>query len=129
MAAWARKPAMILPASARLQGTKILKMGALELAAHCDHPDFLLFADPPYFGREHLYRVSRRNFDHHGLAAVLRASRSRVIVNHYLMQPYTGLYEGWRTVTRASTQACVGNTRSSREGGQTGVTEALFLNW
>lgn len=98
---------------------------ALEIiAAYGQHPDTLLYVDPPYLGSTRSGTNYRRDMpaadDHVALAEALLECRAAVVLSGYDSPLYRELYAGWRTV-RIDTTSGQGGTRGER-------TEVLWIN-
>ena len=100
-------------------------MDGIKLIRKADKPGVLLYADPPYLGAEHRYRVAK-GFSHEELANALKnLKHAKVVLSHYYIEPYISLYDGWTVHTRESVQSCAGSTiHSPTEHPK--VVEALF---
>jgi DNA adenine methylase len=125
---WQTKVVKLLLYSERLQEAAFASQDALEFLDRCNKPGVLLYVDPPYFGAEHRYKVTKGKFDHEALAERLRRTRAKVILSHYYAEPYISLYGGWRYEMVPSCQSCKGATRDSPVGDKP-VVEGLWFNY
>lgn len=98
---------------------------ALEvIAAYGQHPDTLLYVDPPYLRETRNgtnYRVDMPDpADHVALAEALLECRAAVVLSGYDSPLYAELYDGWH-VTRIG-------TRTGQAAGDQARTEVLWSN-
>lgn len=121
---WLRYPDAIAAFTERLQGVTIERKPALRLIEQYDKENVLIYADPPYVGTERnmshpscRYQYDMTEQDHRDLAAVLRASKSMVVLSGYPSLLYDELFPDWKMVT----------CQARIEHGQI-RTEALWLN-
>lgn len=113
------------PASRRLMSVSLECRPALEVVAqYGQHPDALLYVDPPYLGSTRgvaNYRLEMpSDADHAALADALLAARAAVVLSGYASPLYDELYAGWDRVDIA-TGTGQGGTYEAR-------TEVLWLN-
>jgi DNA adenine methylase len=89
---------------ARLQCVEILHRPAIDAIKKFDHPEGLIYCDPPYVhgtrakGSRDIYGFEMTDEDHRQLAAVLRSCQSKIVLSGYPSELYGELYSGWRTV-------------------------------
>lgn len=113
---WSRYPEPLSAIAARFQsGVQIESRPALDVVAHYDRPDALIYADPPYMhetrsprkngnGLQCAYPVEMTDADHGSLLEALCRAKSMVVLSGYR----TALYDfwldgaGWRRVERPS---------------------------
>ncbi|TWA70727.1 DNA adenine methylase [Azospirillum baldaniorum] len=84
---WARLPDRLIPVAERLRGVCIRSADALKIVGDYDHPECILFVDPPYpgpVGRR--YAVRMDDAGHRALADRLVATKAKVILT---MNPET----------------------------------------
>lgn len=113
------------PVADRLAGVSLECRPAAEIiAAYGQHPDVLLYVDPPYLAETRTsvnYRHEMASGSaHRELAEQLRNCRAAVVLSGYDSPLYRDLYDGWDRVTR-STHTGQANTHSDR-------TEVLWSN-
>lgn len=98
------------PAAERLAGVSLEARKALEIVAkYGDHPQALLYVDPPYLGstRSANYRHEMTTpAEHRELAAALAECKAAVVLSGYQSPLYDELYDGWH---RAELKAWTGN--------------------
>ncbi|MGO5023202.1 DNA adenine methylase [Lawsonibacter sp. LCP25S3_G6] len=100
-AIWAKIPPVIYEAAERLKNAQIEKTDAVQLIRACNHPDCLIYADPPYLGdtrgKKRLYRVEMMDAaDHVRLLDALLSHKGPVILSGYDNQLYNDKLSGWR---------------------------------
>jgi DNA adenine methylase len=113
------------PAWRRLMSVSLECRPALEvIAQYGQHPEALLYVDPPYLGSTRgmtNYRLEMSGeADHATLAAALLAARAAVVLSGYQSPLYDELYAGWDRVDIA-TGTGQGGTYEAR-------TEVLWVN-
>ncbi len=126
---WMRWPDAIPSFTRRLQGVLLENRDALEVIARMDHPDTLIYADPPYAhstrsaiqgrsAKTHGYRHEMSDDDHRQLAAVLHATGAMVVLSGYPSGLYDDeLFADWERHER----------RHMADGGRA-RTEVVWLN-
>jgi len=108
---WATWSETIPAFTRRLAGVLIENRDALEVLARMDHPDALMFVDPPYVhstrsaiaGRSvktHGYRHEMDDEAHQALAGVLHDLQAMVVLSGYPSKLYESLYAGWERFER-----------------------------
>lgn len=93
---WARMPARLQVVADRLRGVCIRSVDAFKILTDYNHPDCLLFVDPPYpgdAGRRYAVRMS--DDQHEALARELAASRSKVILTMNPATIYSQVLKDW----------------------------------
>lgn len=96
------------------------------IADYGQHPDVLLYVDPPYLGETrnwgNQYRHEMRTDDEHrDLAEALHAARAAVVLSGYPSPLYDQLYAGWDRVSL--------NARTTQGGSEDSArTEVLWSN-
>lgn len=101
---WARLPERLEAVATRLRGICIRSDDALKIIDDYDHPDCILFVDPPYpgeVGRRYLIKMAAEQ--HRALAERLKACRAAVILTMNPGTLYGEILAGW-TVTTANVQ-------------------------
>lgn len=113
----------------RLKRVQILCQPAIDAIRRFDHPETLIYADPPYVhstrskGSTNVYGVEMTDADHSALAAALRVCKARVVLSGYRSALYDELYTGWRRVEFDIANHAAGGSTKARK------TECLWLNF
>ncbi|MDR5774058.1 MULTISPECIES: DNA adenine methylase [unclassified Caballeronia] len=124
---WLRYPGRLAAIGARLRGTLIEHMPAVELIAKYDAPSVLFYVDPPYLpevrisvsrglGRD--YRCEMSALEHADLLAMLANLRGMAVVSGYASGMYDRALGGWARFTR-----------SARASGQVGTVAREEVVW
>lgn len=124
---WLRYSARLAAIGARLRGTLIEHMPAVELIAKYDAPSVLFYVDPPYLpevrsrvsrglGRD--YRCEMSAFEHADLLAMLANLRGMAVVSGYASGMYDRALGGWAR-----------STRSTRASGRVGTVAREEVIW
>lgn len=93
----------IAAAAARIRSVSLEARPALEVvAAYGQHPEVLLYCDPPYLGssrtsRQYLHEMSDEAA-HRDLAEALLSARATVVLSGYHSPLYDEMYAGWDRV-------------------------------
>jgi DNA adenine methylase len=119
---WARLPALVREASARLLTAQIECRPALDVIRRFNGPEVLIYADPPYVPGTRMasgkaYTHEMTDADHAELLYVLKAHKGLVLLSGYDSDLYNDLLGDWHRETRATTA----------EGGAK-RTECLWIN-
>ena len=98
---WCNTPGKIFEAAERLRGVQIENLPAVDVIARFNHPNVLIYADPPYIissrqGKRPQYRHEMTDADHGELLEVLRAHKGPVILSGYDNSLYNDALQGWR---------------------------------
>ncbi|VWC91584.1 D12 class N6 adenine-specific DNA methyltransferase [Burkholderia lata] len=126
---WKRYPGRLGPISARLRGTMIENMPAVELIARYDAPGVLFYVDPPYLpevrnsvsrgiGRD--YRCEMSTFEHADLLAMLANLSGMAVVSGYASDMYERALTGWGRFTR--------KTRANSQAGTVAREEVIWIS-
>ena len=113
----------------RLRRVQILCQPAIEAIRRFDHPEALIYADPPYLhstrsrGSREVYGVEMTDEQHRELADVLGSCKARVVLSGYPSELYAELYAGWRRVEFDIANHAAGGRRKARK------TEGLWMNF
>lgn len=118
------------PCADRLSGVSLECRDALEVIAdYGQHPDVLLYVDPPYLGTTRSANYSHEMLsenEHRALAGALNAARAAVVLSGYSSPLYDEIYAGWH---RAEFAAWTGNgIRDGRTRVDGERTEVLWSN-
>lgn len=107
---WCNLPDKIMQAAERLRGVQIENKPAVELIRRFNHPNVLIYCDPPYvLGTRHgkQYRVEMNDNDHTKLLEVLKAHKGPVLISGYESKLYSDILQGWyREETTCYSQVC-----------------------
>lgn len=117
---WLDLPDRLLLAAERLRGVQIECRPALEAIARHQHPDCLIYADPPYpLSRRYrpYYRHEMTDADHVALLDALDAHPGPVVLSGYRCPLYDERLAGWQRLDMPTTA----------EGGRARV-ESVWLN-
>lgn len=95
---WCRTLEKIMEAAERLRGVQIDNRPAAELLPRFNHPDVLIYADPPYMldtrhGKQ--YRCEMDTRDHEMLLDLLLAHRGPVVLSGYDSRLYSDRLKNW----------------------------------
>ena len=111
----------------RLRRVQIVCQPAIEAIKRFDHPEGLIYCDPPYVHStrtsDNVYCSEMSDADHKQLARVLSAANSKVVLSGYPSALYRQLYKGWRRVSFDIANHAAGGKKKSRE------TECLWMNF
>lgn len=105
---WCKTPEVIMEAAERLRGVQIENRPALDVITRFNHPNVLIYADPPYLletrhGKQ--YRHEMTNADHEDLLDALIRHRGPVLLSGYESPLYDEALRGWhREDTKAKAQ-------------------------
>lgn len=107
----------------RLRNVNIEMLDFKECIRKYDSPDTVFFVDPPYVGREAMYKGGFTEQTHRELAELLRNIKGKALVTYYPNPLIDEIYKGWR---RHEKEAYVG-TVSRGEGHKKKKETELFL--
>lgn len=113
----------------RLRRVQILCQSAFEAIPRYDHPEGLVYCDPPYVHstREthsrRVYHTEMEDEEHRELAKLLRKCKAKVIVSSYPSALYAEVYNGWCLITFDIANHAAGGRQKGRE------TECLWMNY
>jgi DNA adenine methylase len=113
----------------RIRRVQIICQSAFEAIPKFDHPDALIYCDPPYVHstREEnsraVYHAEMNDDDHRRLASVLRSCKAKVVLSGYPSPLYLALYADWKVVTREIANHAAGGRQKGRE------VECLWMNF
>jgi DNA adenine methylase len=99
---WQKVPDRLMIAARRLKDAEIRNRPALELIEYYNHPDCLIYADPPYVKStrksvEH-YKFEMTNEQHIQMLEVLKRHQGSVILSGYESELYDEYLPGWQKV-------------------------------
>lgn len=102
---WNELPDCLAEMAIRLKGVQIECRPALELIRAFNHPDVLIYCDPPYVlstrGRQQ-YKHEMTDADHEALLAALCGGKAMVMLSGYECDLYDAYLAGWRKEQIAS---------------------------
>jgi DNA adenine methylase len=113
----------------RIRRVQLLCQSAFEAIPRFDHPEGLIYCDPPYVhstreqNSRKVYHAEMSDEDHRRLAQLLRKCKGKVVVSGYPSAIYNELFEGWRLVKFDIANHAAGGREKGRE------TECLWLNF
>lgn len=105
---WSTAPERIKTAAERLRGVQIENRPAIEVIRRFNHPNVLIYADPPYLlstrhGKQYMHEMTES--DHIELLTALRDHRGPVLLSGYDSDLYNRLlYDWYRDEITAMTQ-------------------------
>jgi DNA adenine methylase len=113
----------------RIRRVQILCQSAFDAIPRFDHPEGLIYCDPPYVHstREQnsrmVYHAEMSDEEHRELAHLLGTCKAKVIVSGYPSPLYDELYAGWHSDTFDIANHAAGGKEKSRE------EERLWMNF
>ncbi len=118
---WCDLPKKIMKAAERLRGVQIECMPAVKLIRRFNHPNVLIYADPPYLlGTRHgkQYRCEMSDEDHEELLEVLMDHKGPVLISGYDSPLYHDRLREWHREEAVSYSQSI-----------TRKTEVLWMNF
>lgn len=113
----------------RIRRVQIICQSAFDAIPRFDHPDGLIYCDPPYVhstreeNSRRVYHAEMTDDDHRRLADLLRNCKAKIVVSGYPSSLYGEIYKGWRTENLDIANHAAGGRRKRRE------TECLWMNY
>ena len=113
----------------RIRRVQILCLSAFDVIPRFDHPEGLIYCDPPYVhstrekNSRAVYHAEMSDEEHRRLAKLLGNCKAKVVVSGYPSALYSELYSGWRSVTFDIANHAAGGKEKARE------TECLWLSF
>lgn len=108
---WVQLPDRIFLAAERLRGVQIENRPAVELMERFNHPNVLIYLDPPYvLGTRHgkQYRYEMDDTDHEQLLDAALSHKGYVMISGYDNELYRKCLKNWHVEeTTSYCQACV----------------------
>ncbi len=96
---WSKLPDRILDVVQRLKTVQFENCCALELIERCNHPDTLLYLDPPYLSATRSTKCYENEFDkesgHKELLQLAKKHKGYIVISTYDNELYSGELEGW----------------------------------
>lgn len=102
---WRKLPERLLATVDRLKDAEIRNRPALEMIAYYNHPDCLIYADPPYplsTRARKYYKLEMSDDEHVALLNALDVHRGPVVLSGYAHPMYDTRLAHWRRVTAPS---------------------------
>lgn len=113
---WSRIPESILSCAARLKQAQIECTDGIELIKAHNHPDVLIYADPPYMLQTragNLYKNEMPDNKHLELLSALKESKAKIVLSGYDNELYNQELSGWYTAETATINI-QGNRRTEK---------------
>ena len=113
----------------RIKRVQIICQSAFEAIPRFDHPEGLIYCDPPYVHstREenscNVYHAEMSDSEHAQLAKLLQGCRAKIVLSGYRSPLYDDLYKNWRLSTFEIANHAAGGRRKERK------TECLWFNF
>ncbi len=113
----------------RLRRVQILSQPAIKAIKRFDHPDTLIYCDPPYLhetraiNSRDIYRVEMTEEQHIELGETLKKCTSKIIISGYPSKLYEDIFNSWRCVEFEIANHAAGGRKKSRK------QETLWLNF
>lgn len=113
----------------RLRRVQILSQPAIKAIRRFDHPEALIYCDPPYVhgtrapNSRDVYGIEMNEEEHYELGEVLKACVSRVIISGYHSPLYEDIFRAWRRVEFDIANHAAGGRKKARK------REVLWMNW
>ncbi len=103
---WNYLPDTIMECCKRLKEAQIENIDAIELIKRYNHPDTLIYCDPPYLQslrKKNMYAHEFSDDKHIELLKVLKESKSKIILSGYDNQLYNEMLCDWYTDAKTTT--------------------------
>lgn len=113
----------------RLRRVQILHQPAIDAIRRFDHPQALIYCDPPYLhetrapGSRDVYGEEMTVNEHRELGKILNKCLSKVVVSGYPSALYDDLFGSWRRAEFDMPNHSAGGRKKARK------RETLWLNW
>jgi DNA adenine methylase len=113
----------------RIRRVQIICQSAFDAIPRFDHPEGLIYCDPPYVHSTRdkrsrdVYHAEMSDDDHRRLGQLLRRCKAKVVVSGYPSPLYDEIYRGWRVVTFEIANHAAGGRRKQRQ------TECIWMNY
>ncbi len=113
----------------RLRRIQILFQPAEEAICRFDHPDALIYCDPPYLhetrdpNSRDVYGKEMTSVEHRQLGELLNKCRSKVVLSGYASELYDEIFKSWRRVEFDIANHSAGGHKKTRK------CEVIWLNW
>lgn len=103
---WNDLPDIIVECCSRLKDAQIENTDALSLIQRYNHPDTLIYCDPPYIQsirKKNMYAMEMTDKQHYELLEVIKESSAKVILSGYDSKIYNDELNGWYTAEKKTT--------------------------
>ena len=103
---WNYLPDTIIECCERLKNAQIENIDGIELIKRYNHPDTLIYCDPPYLQslrKKNMYAHELGEDRHIEMLEILKQSKSKIILSGYDNDLYNEMLPDWRTYTKATT--------------------------
>lgn len=113
---WNNLPEIIYDVALRLKDAQIENTDALELIRRYNHPQTLIYIDPPYLAelrKRYMYQNEMDDSAHVKLLDCIKQSDSMIIISGYDNELYNKELDGWFTDT-VNAQAQFGKSRKEK---------------
>lgn len=113
----------------RLRRVQILSQPAIKAIRRFDHPEALIYCDPPYVhetrapNSRDVYGIEMTEKEHHELGEVLNTCVSKVIISGYPSVLYEEIFSSWRREEFDIANHAAGGRKKARK------REVLWMNW
>lgn len=113
----------------RLRRVQITCQDALEAIPRFDHPEAVIYCDPPYVhstrdaNSRSVYGIEMSDEEHRLLARLLKRCKSKILLSGYPSDLYEELYGDWPLVTFDIANHSAGGKTKARQ------TECLWMNF
>lgn len=110
---WNNLPEYVRDVALRLKDAQIENTDALEVIQRYNHPETLIYIDPPYLAelrKRNMYRHEMSSEQHLKLLALAKQSKSMIIISGYDNELYNRELNGWYTDS-INAQAQFGKSR------------------
>jgi DNA adenine methylase len=111
----------------RIRNIMIECLDFREIIERYDGKNVFFLCDPPYIGRENLYRGGFGMQDHKDLAEMLNNIKGKALVTHIQNEVYDNLYTNWHTVKVKNFAG--GVIKTERGENRTIQTEKFYMNY
>lgn len=99
---WARLPDALYATARRLQDVRLMVVSVFDLLPLYDHPDTLIYADPPYYPATRdapkVYQHELTELEHVKLVTYLRDCQSHVVLSGFACGVYDSILVDWERV-------------------------------
>ena len=113
----------------RLRRVQILSQPAIDAIKRFDHPEALIYCDPPYLhetrgvNSRDIYGVEMTEKEHIDLGHVLKECKSKVVISGYPSRLYDEIFSSWHKIEFDIANHSAGGRKKKRK------RETLWLNW
>lgn len=100
---WNKTPELLLQAAMRLKEVQIENRPAIEVIKKFNHPNVLIYADPPYLPGTRcgkMYKCEMTEQDHVELLGALREHTGYVVLSGYASELYDRELAGWSRIEK-----------------------------